>query len=235
MQASPVVSLSSSFTRCSNTNLTEIVFAELKSKNSRLKMKQSLNLPSMMMRRMRTTKIKIRSISPISADEIFHNGQIRPIFPILTEISIKLKRRRIQSRFDLEGIPPGTYCVWRPRSAEESPSELCKKSNSTGSSSKRWKLRDFLHRSNSDGKETFVFLTTPFKKREEKAEKTRTDTAKITRKVTGVPVVEGFPAMRCSKPEKLMEFPSLKAFRRCVARKTEKINGSHTCRTGKIW
>ncbi|XP_061375442.1 uncharacterized protein LOC133317603 [Gastrolobium bilobum] len=61
---------------------------------------------------------------------------------------------------DLEGVPAGTYCVWTPNSPQASPNR-CKKSNSTGSSStsKRWKLLDLLRRSNSDRKDSFVFLT----------------------------------------------------------------------------
>lgn len=71
---------------------------------------------------------------------------------------------------DLEGVPPGTYCVWTPNnnnSAKASPSQ-CKKSNSTGTkttgssssaASKRWRLSNLLRRSNSEGKEAFVFLT----------------------------------------------------------------------------
>ncbi|XP_061352932.1 uncharacterized protein LOC133297751 [Gastrolobium bilobum] len=61
---------------------------------------------------------------------------------------------------DLEGVQAGTYCVWTPNSPQASPNR-CKKSNSTGSSStsKRWKLLDLLRRSNSDRKESFVFLT----------------------------------------------------------------------------
>ncbi|KAI9121681.1 hypothetical protein K1719_008714 [Acacia pycnantha] len=59
---------------------------------------------------------------------------------------------------DLEGIPPGSYCVWTPNSPKASPCRP-KKSNSTGSSSKRWKLLDLLRRSNSDGKDSSVFVT----------------------------------------------------------------------------
>ncbi|XP_057763208.1 uncharacterized protein LOC130983052 [Arachis stenosperma] len=62
---------------------------------------------------------------------------------------------------DLDGIPPGTYCVWTPNPVQASPSR-CKKSNSTGSSpspAKRWKILDFFRRSKSDGKNTLVFLT----------------------------------------------------------------------------
>lgn len=57
---------------------------------------------------------------------------------------------------ELEGIPPGTYCVWRPGSVPPSPVR-CKKSSSTGSSF-RWRIRDLVRRSRSDGKEKFVFL-----------------------------------------------------------------------------
>lgn len=74
---------------------------------------------------------------------------------------------------DLESVPPGTYCVWTPKSATASPS-TCKKSKSTGSSSssKRWKLLNLMRRSNSDGKDSFVFLTpsSSVKKKEAKSE-----------------------------------------------------------------
>ncbi|KAK6920709.1 Protein of unknown function DUF1645, plant [Dillenia turbinata] len=133
---------------------------------------------------------KDSQMSPISADEIFYNGQIRPVFPLfdtsllLSEcnhqtiethelnpspkpIRFPLRKLLFEDRDppssssseadDLEGIQPGTYCVWTPKARDDA---RCKKSNSTGSS-KRWKFKDLLHhqRSNSDGKETFVFLT----------------------------------------------------------------------------
>ncbi|XP_021719039.1 uncharacterized protein LOC110686737 [Chenopodium quinoa] len=128
--------------------------------------------------------------SPISADEIFDNGQIKPMFPVFntdlvygdncgfstassppTTIRVPL-RKLLEEREtsgngaascssseadDLEGVPPGTYCVWTPKKKEE-VLMMKKKSKSTGSS-KRWRFRDLLHRSNSDGKDTFVFLT----------------------------------------------------------------------------
>ncbi|XP_004232296.1 uncharacterized protein [Solanum lycopersicum] len=59
---------------------------------------------------------------------------------------------------ELESVPPGTYCVWKPNITEPSPSR-CKKSNSTGSAFKRWNIRDLMRRSNSDGKDSFLFLT----------------------------------------------------------------------------
>ncbi|GKD57318.1 hypothetical protein Tco_1290705, partial [Tanacetum coccineum] len=38
---------------------------------------------------------------------------------------------------DLEGLTPGTYCVWKPKTISQ---EKC----SSGNSSRRWKLRDVL-------------------------------------------------------------------------------------------
>lgn len=152
--------------------------------------------------------------SPISADEIFYNGQIRPLYPIFDQTLLlsdshtnthhskaslstlrrpPLKKLMVEERErerereqqeearepmscssseadELDGVAPGTYCVWaptKPSSATEdcsSSSSRRKKSLSTGSS-KRWKLRDLLYRSNSDGKDTFVFVT-PSKKAE---------------------------------------------------------------------
>ena len=58
---------------------------------------------------------------------------------------------------ELKRVPSGTYYVWKSK-ATKSPPRRCKKSNSTGSS-KWWKFCDFLHWSNNDDKDTFVFLT----------------------------------------------------------------------------
>lgn len=189
--------------------------------------------------------VKESEISPVAADEIFSNGQIRPIYPIFNrhllsgnedftncsshsntntnstseEASARPKSIRLSlnklfleeereansscsssEADDLEGIPEGTYCVWRPK-PEEKSARSCKKSKSTGSS-KRWKFRDLLHRSNSDGKDTFVFLTPSSKKKENKAEKTTTDNApKVTAKSKRVPKAEASPAMHYVKNE----------------------------------
>lgn len=187
--------------------------------------------------------VKESEFSPVAADEIFDNGQIRPIYPIFNRDlllqhsgfmngssnsntnsnstseeasarprSIRLPLRKLfmeeereansscssSEADDLEGIPPGTYCVWRPKEEEKSAGG-CKKSNSTGSS-KRWKFRDLIHRSNSDGKDTFVFLTpSPKKGGKNKAEKTTTDAPKVAAKSKGVPAGEGYPAMHYVK------------------------------------
>ncbi|CAL0325357.1 unnamed protein product [Lupinus luteus] len=127
--------------------------------------------------------------SPVSADDIFSNGHIRPTYPLFDRTllyddddvvsvsespSLPPPPRRLPLRMlmfeeergdsssassdesnevnELIGVPEGSYCVWTP------PSK--KKSNSMGSSSsKRWKLRDLLLRSNSDGKKgQFLFM-----------------------------------------------------------------------------
>ncbi|MED6106007.1 hypothetical protein PIB30_000793 [Stylosanthes scabra] len=61
------------------------------------------------------------------------------------------ERENSKKNNELEGVPEESYCVWTPRS--------CKKSSSAGStsSSRRWKLRDLLLRSHSDGKEPILF------------------------------------------------------------------------------
>ncbi|KAJ8559863.1 hypothetical protein K7X08_003921 [Anisodus acutangulus] len=224
MQASPMVSTSSSFTRYSNTNLTEIsarVVEEFRAENET----QSGYFLNHIFEKETEKKGKDENhenqvnedddfefafvttgsdqFSSISADEIFYNGQIRPINTMLKKltdltqlqklhqtttlqvsitpksIQVPLRKLFIEDREiasssegdDLDGIPPGTYCVWKPRAAEESlTDQRCKKSNSTGSSSKRWKLRDFLHRSNIDGKETRVFDDSVQKERRESRE-----------------------------------------------------------------
>ncbi|CAH1413005.1 unnamed protein product [Lactuca virosa] len=62
---------------------------------------------------------------------------------------------------ELEALPSGTYCVWRPKTEGGSSPVMTKikKSSSTGSGSKKWKIRYLLRRSNSQGKEPVVVLT----------------------------------------------------------------------------
>ncbi|KAG2617435.1 hypothetical protein PVAP13_3NG180922 [Panicum virgatum] len=58
---------------------------------------------------------------------------------------------------DLDSVPAGMYCPWSPGWSAASPAR-CKKSGSTGSVL-RWRPR-LVGRSQSDGKEKFVFLNT---------------------------------------------------------------------------
>lgn len=120
----------------------------------------------------------------ITADEIFSNGQIRPVYPVFNRdllladgdgggeavevkaVRLPLRTLLIEERLassssssemdELDGISPATYCVWTPGSVPPSPAR-CNKSSSTGSSL-RWRIRDLVRRSRSDGKEKFVFL-----------------------------------------------------------------------------
>ncbi|KAI4382604.1 hypothetical protein MLD38_008547 [Melastoma candidum] len=69
------------------------------------------------------------------------------------------------------GLAEGTYCVWgqgKPADTEAA----CKKSNSTGFS-KLWRVKDLVVRSNSDGKDAFVFLN-PRKPKDNAATETAT-------------------------------------------------------------
>ncbi|KAL6325605.1 hypothetical protein AAG906_023450 [Vitis piasezkii] len=136
----------------------------------------------------------------VSTGEVLRETQIGPVFPVFNRdllveegeaktLRFPLKKLFMEERDgmsssssdadELEGIPEGTYCVWQPKKVPETP-ERCKKSSSTGSASKRWRFRDLLRRSNSEGKDSFVFLTPS--KREEKAEITdKSDHSKETR------------------------------------------------------
>lgn len=118
--------------------------------------------------------IKGGNSSPISADVAFQNGQIRPSYPLfnqdllqghedfnMSEVRLPLqppvKNVFIETPQSSENsnetgrIPAGPYCEWT-----KAP-ELSKKSNSTGFS-KLWRFKDYMPRSNSDGRDTFVFL-----------------------------------------------------------------------------
>ncbi|KAK1423283.1 hypothetical protein QVD17_18581 [Tagetes erecta] len=67
---------------------------------------------------------------------------------------------------ELENVPSETYCVWRPKNDGGSSPVIakCKKSNSTGSGSKRWRFRYLLRRSNSEGKEPMEMVTSKQKR-----------------------------------------------------------------------
>ncbi|XP_060188039.1 uncharacterized protein LOC132617131 [Lycium barbarum] len=127
------------------------------------------------------------SENPDTAEFIYEDGQTKfqPSFPVFnrdllpmadddskkvnddksdSSIRIPLKNLFLEEQEstseadEFETIPEGTYCVWKPKITELSPGK-CKKSKSTGSVSKRWpRIRDLLRRSNSDGKDNFVFL-----------------------------------------------------------------------------
>lgn len=63
-------------------------------------------------------------------------------------------------------MPGEIYCPWTPARSPVEMTSPCRKSKSTGSSStstwsrRRWRIRNLLTRSRSDGKETLEFLNT---------------------------------------------------------------------------
>lgn len=78
---------------------------------------------------------------------------------------VQPQRRRPDDEGELEGVPPESYCLWapggQPSTTPASP-RRCRKSGSTGSVL-RWRRisERLVRRSQSDGKEKFVFLNAP--------------------------------------------------------------------------
>ncbi|KAL6997156.1 hypothetical protein U1Q18_007280 [Sarracenia purpurea var. burkii] len=150
-------------------------------------------------------KGQIRPVFPIfGRDLLFPNvedriGKVDCCKPP-THASIRMSLRKLMSEDrdppscsssetdELDGVPAGTYCVWTPKTAADVEStRRCKKSNSTGTS-KRWRFRDLIHRSNSDGKDTFVFLSSS---NADAKNDGKADTKETTEKCSGESKVAG--------------------------------------------
>ncbi|KAG8383177.1 hypothetical protein BUALT_Bualt05G0157500 [Buddleja alternifolia] len=121
--------------------------------------------------------------SPIAAEDIFIDGQIKTVFPLFNgqdysvysveDLHENLPTRPPVKRVFVETVEDkkipvmsstpenddisGPYCDLSTRKVVEASPEVCKKSNSTGFS-KIWRLRDLVGRSNSDGRDAFVYL-----------------------------------------------------------------------------
>ncbi|EYU31251.1 hypothetical protein ABFS82_12G117900 [Erythranthe guttata] len=126
--------------------------------------------------------------SPIAAEDAFVDGQIKSVFPLFNrdllfhgEYSGEGLHENLPMRPPVKKVfvetgggegravaassssendevsASGPYCEWSERKAVEASPEVCKKSNSTGFS-KIWRFKDLLGRSNSDGRDAFVFL-----------------------------------------------------------------------------
>ncbi|KAG6426446.1 hypothetical protein SASPL_110669 [Salvia splendens] len=146
--------------------------------------------------------------SPIAAEDAFINGQIKPIFPLFSRDLLFYGEDPAALHDNLPMRPPvkvfvetagaatsseaeneraaGPSCDWSDRKAVEASPEVCKKSNSTGFS-KIWRFKDLLGRSNSDGRDAFVFLNnnnapSPAAKGEEKCEKKEAAAVKVSGK-----------------------------------------------------
>ncbi|KAJ4757360.1 hypothetical protein LUZ62_067735 [Rhynchospora pubera] len=110
-----------------------------------------------------------QSKSPdITADELFSQGKILPIYPVWSKFMPSREEAKSTTQDELEVFEtastshpetPSDYCDWTPLSTPSSP---CRKSRSTGSA-RKWIFHDFLAgaRSQSDGKEKFLFLEKP--------------------------------------------------------------------------
>ncbi|KAL8519069.1 hypothetical protein ACS0TY_010132 [Phlomoides rotata] len=113
--------------------------------------------------------------SPIAAEDAFVNGQIKPCFPLfnrdlffsgedsngLRDLPMRppVKKVFVETREENARATSSepSSSEWSNRKAVEASPEICKKSNSTGFS-KIWRFKDLLGRSNSDGRDAFVFL-----------------------------------------------------------------------------
>ncbi|KAL8097947.1 uncharacterized protein LOC141685159 [Apium graveolens] len=115
-------------------------------------------------------------LSPVPADQIFCNGQIRPFYPhfklekksvvscmVPRAARLPLRKLLVEEREleascsssvtdEMEGVEARTYCIWDSKTTDDSP-ELC-----NNSIRRRKKLRDFLRKSNSSGNNSFAFL-----------------------------------------------------------------------------
>ncbi|KZV17820.1 hypothetical protein F511_01629 [Dorcoceras hygrometricum] len=107
-------------------------------------------------------------MSPIAAEDAFINGQIKPIYPLFDRDFFSthdnlpkkppVKKLFVETKENTGDENAAGAFLDRPdRKAVEVSPEVCKKSNSTGFS-KIWRFKDFLGRSNSDGRDAFVFL-----------------------------------------------------------------------------
>ncbi|KAL3526417.1 hypothetical protein ACH5RR_011073 [Cinchona calisaya] len=163
---------------------------------------------------------QIRPVFPIFNRDLLVNDSKESTSEVVeSEIGIPLKKLFIQDgeeegqppsssssseADELESIPPGTYCVWRPKKVE-SPANRCKKSNSTGSASKRWKFLDLLRRSNSDGKDSYVFLTPkhvePNKSEKHESSKAKQPSGGVVKAVSKLKEAKGVPPLPSSAHE----------------------------------
>lgn len=103
--------------------------------------------------------------SPIAAEDVFVNGQIRPDYTLFGrdftlgsgDSPPPVKNLFVQTA-EASGNEAGGSSSGE--AVEVAGPDGCKKSNSTGFS-KFWRFRDLLNRSNSDGRDAFVFLKNP--------------------------------------------------------------------------
>ncbi|KAI3716980.1 hypothetical protein L1987_68246 [Smallanthus sonchifolius] len=136
----------------------------------------------------------------VKDDEIDVTNQLRKLFVDDPEESSSYSSSEVD---ELENLPSGTYCVWRPKAEGGSSPVMskCKKSSSTGSGSKRWRFRYLLRRSNSEGKEPMVLLA-PKKADSSKLKRNSGEVLKVASRWTAqTPVHEQFYVQRRAENE----------------------------------
>ncbi|KAL0800016.1 hypothetical protein Bca101_055191 [Brassica carinata] len=136
---------------------------------------------------MRTLKTPVSTTlnaegSPITAEEAFEDGHIRPAYPLFNRdllfdyendgvsanddnsetVRPRLRKLFVEDRDGdgknaEEGSMLDPYCSWSGGTVAEASPKTCRKRSSTGFS-KLWRFRDLVSRSNSDGRDAFVFL-----------------------------------------------------------------------------
>ncbi|KAL6566509.1 hypothetical protein OROGR_002124 [Orobanche gracilis] len=128
------------------------------------------------------------STSPVSAEDAFINGQIKPFFPIFNR-NLAFSGGESNSRYEnLPVRPPvkkifvetsgddngtdqamassgpgndeivGPYCEWSSRKAVDASPDQACKKSNSTGFSKIWRFKEFVGRCNSDGSDAFVFL-----------------------------------------------------------------------------
>ncbi|KZV23916.1 hypothetical protein F511_22491 [Dorcoceras hygrometricum] len=103
----------------------------------------------------------------------------------------------------METVPRGTYCIWRPKVVAPPSPILCKKSKSTGSTTRSWKFSDLLRRSNSDGKDNYVFLTPKNRGLDQKTAQKVIEASKV-RKIGGTKPVSSGGAPGSPSPHEVL-------------------------------
>lgn len=144
-------------------------------------------------------------LSPVAAGEVlFRDREIGPVFPLFdrdlflaasaSASTPPVKQVFVETTTSSSGKEEvaGAFCNWsseKNKTAGETngveppaPEEGCKKSNSTGFS-RFWRFKDFVHRSNSDGRDAFVLLKPPAPAKERAGGVNAKDAGKVEVKV----------------------------------------------------
>ncbi|XP_073138804.1 uncharacterized protein [Henckelia pumila] len=106
----------------------------------------------------------LKQVFPLFNRDLFFSGEgSKPLQEINSPPAVKKVFVETEEGNLVTSATPGSdevagpFCEWSGSKAAAASAAACKKSNSTGFS-KFWRFKDFVGRSSSDGKDTFVFL-----------------------------------------------------------------------------